>query len=335
MADQVIESVVSYEGKHAKELFFTPVISLELWNRQGVKIIDDIQSRLKIYFSGKLDKVTKKRDGCGNTYSGDGVAITNRNIDVTDMEVFLKQCSDVFDQTIYEAAKKKGVEINDLEGTEIEAIAIKLIEDAMTRDLIRQSWFNDTSLTGNADYNAYDGWFKLIAAGIAATTITNLPIASMSTGQNAHDAIEAVYNAQSLAMKSQATESKVILVTRNIYDKYVDYLRGLGADATFNSTINGVGMAKFSGIEVIPMDIWTEYFTADFSSDLGNGRIVMVVKDEALMLGVDAESDYTVVQSWYSIDDDIQKFRVRYKVGPTLKYHEMIVVAGFPSGSSS
>lgn len=330
MAGQVVESVVQYEGKNARELFFAPVIALPSISGSGIKIVEDIQSRLYLYYSSKLDKITKKRDGCGNTLTGNGVDITRRPIDVTDMEAFLQQCADEFNQTIYETAKKKGVDINDLTDTEIEAILIQIVTDAVARDFARQIWFNDTTLVGNADYNAYNGLFYNITAAVAASTVVNTPISAMATGTDAYNTLLAVYNAQPLAMKSQPTASKRLLVSRNIYDLYVTYLSTInGSEASYTNVVNGVPTPTFLGVPVMAMDVWDEYFLADFPADFNNGRVVMHVIEQGLAVGIDATGDETRVQSWYSIDDDIQKFRVRYKIGTTLHYHEMLSVAGF------
>jgi hypothetical protein len=334
MADQIVESVATYEGKNAHELFFKPVLDNPAWAEMGIKVIQDIQSRLYIFFSSKLDKITKKRNGCGNEYTGDGVSITRRPIDVVDMNAMLKQCADEFNQTIYETAKKKGVEINDLTGTEIEKILIQILEPTIYRDLLRQTWFSDTA-SGDDDYNAYDGLFKLITAGVAGSTIVNNAIAAMTTPAHAYTALNTVWKAQPRVMKKTPKANKVFLVDRAIFDFYSDYLSTIGNDEqSHTNLVTGLDELKFKGVTVIAMDIWDEYFEADFDGELGNGRIVLAVKEEALIVGADAEGDYTKIQVWYDIDDDVTKFRARYKTGPTLKYHEMLSVAGFESASS-
>lgn len=336
MASQPVNSFETYEGKNAGEVFLKPVITTPAIADMGIKVIEDIQSKLYMNFATKLDKVTKKRVGCTSTVTGDGVAITRRAITVVDFEVYLEQCADVFDQTVYEAAKKKGVEINDLEGTDIENLLMEILTPTVYRDMLRIAWFGDTSLAGDTDYNAVDGFLELIEDGVTAATIANVVIASMTTGQHAHDELKAVWLNQKNAMKAVSNKDKVFLVDRNIFELYGTFLSTLGTDEISHSNlVNGQEVLKFQGIPVIPMDIWTEYFEADFPNGLGNGRIILAVKDEALVLGVDASSDYTQVKFWYDINDDVNKTRVRYKMGPTLKHHDFLSVAGFGASSNS
>ena len=332
MANQLVESVVQYEGKSARDLFFAPVISLQNFKDQGIRIFEDIQSKLWLYYSGKLDKVTKLRSGCGWVATGNGVNIIRKDIPVADMQIQLEQCADEFNQTLWETAKKKGVEINDLTDTEIEAILIQIVTDALSRDLQRQIWFSDTSLVGNNDYNAYDGLFKSIAAGVAGSTVANVAINAMANGTDAYNALLAVYSNQPLEMKGQP--NKKFLITRNIYDLYVTYLSTLnGSEVSYTNVVNGVPTPTFRGIPVVAMDIWDEYFTADFSSDFGNGRIILHVAEQALIVGMDATSDSTQVASWYDLKEDMQYFRCRYKVGTRLHYDEYLSVAGFGANS--
>lgn len=334
MAD-AIDNVVTYEGKQASEIFKLPFVENPTLTAQGVKVINDIQSKLYLYYSTKLSKITKKRTGCGNTETGEGAIIDRELIEVTDMNIFLPQCADKFNGTILEFAKKKGVEINDLSDTEIDKFIADLIIEAAAEDYLRQQWFGDTSLIGDDDYSAYDGHFVNITAGVAAADIVNNSIAAMTTGQHAHDALLAVYEDQPRVMKRTPKANRVFLVTENIFELYESYLSALnGSEVSYKNTTDGLDTLKFRGIDVIKMDLWDQVFEEDFPSDFGNGRIVLHVKEEALIVGLDAEGDETKIESWYSKDDDVQKYRVRYKVGTKIKFNEMMSVAGFEAASS-
>jgi hypothetical protein len=332
----IVETFDPYEGKDAGEVFFAPVVEHPTWSTVGVNVLADIQSRLFIYFAGRMRKITKKRTGCGSNITGVGVNVRREPIDVDDLEIMLPQCADIFSKTIYETAKKKGVEINDLTDTEIEDLLKKIVEPAILDDMIRIAWLSDKSLVADGDYNQTDGLFKRIIAGISGGTIVNLPIAAMATPADAVAAIVSVYEAQPLEMIGVSPDQKRILVDRRIYQLYERALATLGTDELSHvNMVNGVKTVAYMGVPIIPMDTWTQNLTADFPGELGNGRIVMHVADEALFIGVDAEGDETIIDFWYEKKDDLNYLRVRYKLGTKLKYHDYIVTAGFAAGSGS
>lgn len=334
---EAIESFVTYEGKQATEIFKEPFVKNPDLAAQGIKVISDVQNKLYLYFSSKLEKITKKRDGCGNVITGEGLAVTRRLITVTDMMIYLPQCADIFANTIKEAALKKGVDINNLSDTELDKFIIEHIVEASASDYFIQMWFGDEAITDPDNfYNVYDGFFVQIVAGVVANTIVNQTISAMTTPTHAYNAIKAVWDAQPAAMKSMPAKDKPIKVDSTIYNLYVAYLSTLnGSEIAYNNLVNGVPTPMFMGSPVVEMVTWTTVFTADSAlvGALGNGRIVMSVNDEALVIALDVTGDDTVVRSWYSLDDDLQKYKVQYKVGPTLKYHEMLSVAGFEVAS--
>jgi hypothetical protein len=336
---EAIESFVKYEGPQATEIFKEPFVKNPTLAEQGIKVIPGIQNKLYLYFSSKLEKITKKRDGCGNIITGNGIAVTRRLIEVTDMNIYLEQCADIFANTIKEAALKKGVDLQNLTDTELDKFIIDTIVEGAANDYFVQMWFADEAISDPDDfYNVYDGFFVQIVAGVVGGTIANVPIAAMTTPAHAHDAIKDVWNNQPAPMKSLPAKDKPIKVDSAIYNLYVEFLSTLnGSESSYNNLVNGVQKPAYMGSPVVEMVNWTTVFTADSDlvGALGNGRIVMSVNDEALVIGLDAEGHEALVKSWFSNDDDVQKYKVQYKVGPTLKYHEMLSVVGFEVESES
>lgn len=334
MPSTPINSVVTYEGKLAKDLFFAPIINLPGIAEVGIKVIEDIQSRLYVFYNSKLDKVTKANPGCSSSVTGTGTAITRELIQVTDLELFLSECYTVFDQTLYETARKKGVEIADLTGTEIETLMRDTLLPTIERDMQRIMWLADTANVGDTNYSMLDGFFVKITAAVTAGTVENVTTATVTTPALAFDVLNRVYLNQKLVMKSQPLNSKLFLVTQDVYENYVQYLSTLGTDEISHTNLtNGITAVKFMGIPVVPMALWTEYLSADFSSD-DQSRVILLVKDEALILGVDASSDTTMVDIWYEKKDKLNYTRVDYKLGTKIKHTEFLSVANFGANSN-
>lgn len=325
-----VNTFSQYDGKHAKEVLFYPVINSPTFNKTGVKVIEDIQSRLYIYRSTPLDKITLKRDNCGLPSNSNGsFDINNTPIDVVNMQAYVEQCADVFNKTIYETALKKGVDINDLTDTEVEEVIQTIMATTVERDLHRILWFGDNTLL-DINYNAFDGWFKKIGVFVVGNMIVNHAITAMATGTDAYNALLAVHNNQPRSLKAVPNEEKRILVTRNIYDLYTTYLSTLnGSEAAYFNVVNGIQTVTFKGIPVVVMDIWDEYFLSDFPNDFNNGRIILHHAQNSLYAAMDASSDTTTFKTWYSLDDDKYKMLCRYKAGAELGYPVNFSVAGF------
>lgn len=329
-----VDSFVAFEGKQATEIFKLPFVTDPSLAAQGIRVINDVQSRLYLYYTSKLRKITTKRVGCGNSPTGTGVTVDRELIQVTDMHIYLDQCSDTFNQTILEGALKKGVEITDLTNTEIDRLIADAVLEGGQSDYFIQMWFSDVSLVGDAFYGNYEGFFKHIQAAVTATTIVNQAIGAMAVAADAYNTLLAVFNAQVIEMKAAPVATKQILVTRNIYDLYIQHLSTLnGSEIAYTTLVNGIATPTFMGVKVIVMDHWDSTFAADFAGDFGNGRVVMNVSDETLIIALDTVGEETLIDSWYSKDDQVQKYNVKYKVGTILKFEEMFSVAGFSVGA--
>ena len=334
MPSTPINTVVTYEGKLAKDLYFAPIINNIALTDQGLKMIEDIQSRLYVFYNSKLDKVTKANPGCSSSVTGTGTAITRELIQVTDLEIYLSQCYTVFDQTLYEAARKKGKDIADLTGTEIETLMRDTIMPTIERDFQRILWLADTSNVGDTDYSMLDGLFVKITAAVTAGDVENVTTAAVTTPALAFDVLNRVYLNQKLVMKAQPLNSKVFLVTQDVYENYVQYLSTLGTDEiSHTNLVSGISAVKFMGIPVIPMPLWTDYLAADFPSE-DQSRVILLVKEEALIVGMDASSDTTNVEIWYEKKDKLNYTRVDYKLGTFIKHTEYLSVANFGNNSN-
>lgn len=325
-----ISSFQQFDIKHAKEVLFYPVITSPTFAKTGVKVIEDIQSRLVIYESTKFDKVTRKRNGCGLPNSSNSFFdVIAKAIEVVDMQAYIEQCADVFYSTIYETSLKKGVDINDLTDTDIEELIQGNMASTVERDLHRILWFGDNTLN-NQNYNAFDGWFKRIRFLVSLSSIPNYTISAMTQPSDAYNALLNVYKNQLRSLKSVPNEQKKFLVTRNIYDLYTTYLSTLnGSESAYFNIVNGIQAPTFMGIPVIVMDIWDEYFLADFTNSFNNGRIILHHSENSLYAGMDASSDATTFKAWYSLDDDKYKMLCRYKAGTELGFSENLSVGGF------
>ena len=108
----------TYNGKEfLTELFYKP--------QEGGQDIFDIYKVMQVvdktnlYLPAILSKILRKYTTCGFSQQG-SLAISDRTISVTKVKSNLEECEDAFDNTVFEEAIKRGVDIDNLEGTFLE-----------------------------------------------------------------------------------------------------------------------------------------------------------------------------------------------------------------------
>ena len=172
MANFITHSI-TFPGKENYDKILKPLfIGKSPFETQGVRIMPNVQSIMKLNYWGAVTKVLK---AYAKGFSpATGSTLTQRSISVYQMKAEIAQDANAFYQTIYEQLLAKGVDWNDLSkaGGALQQTIIDIFMNALKSDVYRQFWLNDedketvTSVyysgTDDADYNAYDGMWKII-----------------------------------------------------------------------------------------------------------------------------------------------------------------------------
>lgn len=333
MAGQPIEIFPKYEGKISREIWEPLLINNPTLKDQGIKTIADIRSKLIVYYTEQLRYITKKWITCGSEATGNGVEVTQEDIAVTPMRIDLSQCFGIFNQTILEFATKNGYDVNNMEGTEIGEMIMKMIVEGAFWDLLRQIWFGDTASV-NDYFSPYDGYFKRIRATVLAGTTPNVPIANaaaVDTPTEVYNLLLAVVNNRERVMSSFDKKAQQLLVTGDIYDLYETYLSTLnGSETAYYHVVNGIETPMIKGFPVIKQNIWDEIRDGNpaIKAESPYGIVIMTTDDQSLILGVDAEDDWAQVKAWFEVKDEKNYWRVRYFAGTFIKYPDMLSTAG-------
>lgn len=337
-----VTSMTTYTGKQSefRELVMKKLEGFLGLNELGFQIIEDIQSNKIMYKDSYMDKITKKRTGCNNTSTGTGVAISSFTLAVTDMQAQLEQCADVFDATIAEILRKKGADINNLTGTEIESYILERVADAAARDIYRIVFLGDTTLT-NSDYTAFDGIFKKLKAGALAGDGTVQVSSTISDASLAVGSIVATLDtyidAQPYELKFAPDADKRFYVTDTVYSAYERYLSSTqfsGVGAQRDALVNGIPTLSYRGIPFVNLKVISKYIMQDFSTTsppsvgTDDNRIILTLPDNHY-LATDTMTDSAKVQMWYEPVEDTNFTRLRYKLGYNYAFGELNVFGGF------
>lgn len=334
LAMAVLTDVVEYEGDDAG-FFLKPVTENPLITQMGFEIIDDVVNNKYIYLNTEIDKITKKRVGCGWTTTGDGATIYRKLINPVDLQVQLEQCADVFDDTVFRKQLKRGVDVNDLTGTEIEALLLSFVEPVITRDALRILWLADTALA-STDYSMMDGIYKKLAAGVISDDIIDagaLTSTSINTS-NIITTLRAIVDGADRKLRQVPTNQKALYVTENVWNGYKAWMQdNAQLESSKQQTINGVLELFFDGIQLIKLSFVDEYLAADFVTGSPAAitdpiRIVYMKKDNIVVV-LDTVSRYNEVKFWYLDKEDTNYMRARYMMQVEYKYPELVTIAGF------
>lgn len=323
----LITSVASYTGKQAEfqETFVLKLAQNTLLSALGFRIEQDIQSSKTFYKTGRLNKITKKAVDCNTGDTATGVAISSVVLSVTQMEAELSQCKSVFESSIYEAALKKGYDVYNLEGTQIQELMLEIFGDAVANDLYRQIFLNDTTLT-NSDYTAYDGIFKKLKAGYLAADGTTRVAASISNtdinSANIVATLDSYVNAQKSPLKYNVSNSeKRFYVTDPIYRAWESKLTEIGSlESSKTQLIDGIDALKFRGIPMVNLTQIDEYILQDFSttspqSSATDDNRIILTNPQNHLIGTDLLTSTANAEFWYERKDKKNYCRLGYRAG--------------------
>lgn len=248
---------------------------------------------------------------CTVTASGD-VTFTQRNITVKPITYFdtfcIKTLIGKWTQTQLAAGSNAETETMPFE-EQITGTILKRIQEV---DEV-QDWLGDTA-NGSVYLNKYDGLIKIIDAAAGVIEGNTESVTSITSGGsgNATDVINDMINARSKEMKTK--EGQVLFCGYDVFDKYVDTLR---AKNLFN--VDATSWENYS------MKVPGKNVTLVGVAGLDGTNRMFLGTTENFFLGFDLEGDEEQFKLWYSEDDDLVKYRVKYKRGLQVAYPTEIV----------
>ena len=256
----------TWDGITATDLIYKPsVITPEI--QSIFTVVEGVKSKKQLYLPANLEKIVKANQGCSRTASG-SATISNRTLEVAELQVFIEQCYTEFSETVFEEALKSGIDKADITGTFIENVIMTLVKDALIRDNFRIISFGDTG-SGNADYNMLDGLWPTLIDGVATYCVDRIGSALGSGTLSADTALtylKAHYEGANIILKQQPVDKRKFYVTGSVYENLMSSYesKSSGSDAQLNLLINGTtGAMKYRGIEVVPVYAWDAALDAD------------------------------------------------------------------------
>lgn len=329
----ILTTAVQYGGKAATDglrskLIFGPILAAISFAALGYDVREDIQSSEPMYKIVPSDKITRKATTCGwNPYGKLGDLI-DENISVVKLKIEQEQCAMDFDGKILQAVKKRGFDRENLTDTEFANILEDIAQPIIARDLRRIISLADTANV-SPDYNMLDGKWKKIMAGVGNGSIkktADLPDAGNITPAQAAAALMSVHFDAPIELQTMDANDTIKVVTRSVYNAYLQHLASNNAlESSWSLAQNGTKTLMHFGVELVPEDEVDRYVAADFAG--ANPHRIYYTAKNNVTVATDLESDFTTIRFWYDETEEMNRFRVNYKLGVSLGWAELFSVA--------
>jgi len=323
----------TYGGANLNEIFYEPVFrSDDIMS--NYRVIPNVKHKMNVYTSAALKNIVQPYTACAGT-SQDPVVqfdIDNKTITAGRCRVALEQCTDEFFGTYIEEMYRNGVDVMNLEGTQLADAIVNRAVKGIGSDVVRLAWGGDSSTT---NYTAFDGWMKLMGAQ-APVVSARVTVAGVETAPLAGEAIDLLrkmYDQAPANLQQIPSSEKKFFVTPKIFNAYLANLEGNTADLGIVNTVDGYQRVSFRGVQVVPMYEWDTILAATnptiFNVTIGgtatnfsNGACY--VATENLIIGSDVSDPEGSFKVFYDDLEEKMFFRGYFKLGVQYLYDSLV-----------
>jgi hypothetical protein len=283
---------------------------------------------MNVYTSAALTKIVQPYTACSATSGSTQFNIDDKVITAGRCRVALEQCTDEFFGTYIEEMYRSGVDVMNLEGTQLADAIVNRAVKGIGQDVVRLAWGGDSA---TANYTAFDGWMKLMGAD-ATVLAARTEYGGVEAAPTAADAIGLLRNMYDTApanLQQVPASDKKMFVTPKIFNAYLANLEGSSADLAIVNTVDGYTRVSFRGVQVVPMYEW-DTILADTNptifekggTNYTNGACYCAV--ENLILGSDVTDPEGSFKVFYDDLEEKMFFRGYFKLGVQFLYSSLV-----------
>ncbi len=318
----------TYSGANLNEIFYEPVFRSDDIMR-NYRVLPNVKHKMNVFTSAALTKIVQKYTGCSATSGSTQFDIDEKTITAGRMRVALEQCTDEFFGTYIEEMYRNGVDVMNLEGTQLADAIVNRAVKGIAQDVVRLAWGGDDS---TANYQGVTGWMKLMgdnATVEAAKSTVTVVNPAAPTAAEAISLIRKAYDAAPAALQQVPASDKKIFVTPKTYNAYLSNLEGTSADLAITNQQDGLLVVKFRGVELVPMYEW-DTILADLNPTImksgthegTEGLCYCAV--ENLIIGSDVTDPEGSFKVFYDDLEEKMFFRGYFKLGVQFLYPSLV-----------
>jgi hypothetical protein len=330
MANVANNSIAAtYGGAQLNEILYEPVFrSDDIMS--NYRVIPNVKHKMNVYTSAALTKIVDAYTTCSSSSGSVQFDVDDKVITAGRCRVALEQCTDEFFGTYIEEMYRSGVDVMNIEGTQLADAIVNRAVRGIQSDVVRLAWGGDIS-GAVSGYTAFDGWMDLMAADatVLAARDTLASVAAIPTAAETMTGLVTVYNGAPAALQQVPASEKKMFVTPQVYNRYLEELENNGANLGLVNLQDGVPKAHFRGVEVVPMYEWDTIVsdTDPIIFTIGiNGRtngICYCAKDN-LIIGSDTTDPSSEFKVFYDDLEEKMFLRAYFKLGVQFLYPSLV-----------
>jgi len=326
MANVANNSIAAtYGGAQLNEIFYEPVFRSDDIMR-NYRVIPNVKHKMNVYTSAALTKIVEPYAGCSATSGSTQFDIDDKVITAGRCRVALEQCTDEFFGTYIEEMYRSGVDVMNIEGTQLSDAIVNRAVKGIASDVVRLAWGGDVA-GAVAGYTAFDGWMELMKA---ETVIEYAGTPAAPTAADAIGLIRNVYDQAPAALQQVPAGDKKIFVTPKVFNAYLANLEGSSADLAIVNQVDGMRRVMFRGVELVPMYEWDtiltdtnpDLFITAAAANVNNGVCYCAV--ENLIIGSDVTDPEGSFKVFYDDLEEKMFFRGYFKLGVQYLYSSLV-----------
>ena len=292
-----------------------------------------------IFFNNNIDKITGAKSSCGWSFKGDMATFTKKTLTPIELQASVEQCYTVLLKKLFGDKLPAGARRGELTPEVIDFMTTQQ-SYGFNRDLLSILFLGNDALAADDYYSLMDGIYQELLNGVAAvdgTVDAGAITASDLSTANFFTTMNAVYNAQTRALKSLDNSQKIWIWTDAVYEKYLNYLEVATQNTAgliqTNYVTDGLYATNFKGIKIVVPKIVDERLETDFLTGSPAAaedpyRVILTNPKNHIVL-LDAENGFANADVFYDkLTDKV------YAVGSVLMdyqygYGDQNVIAGF------
>ena len=328
MANVALNSIpaANYAGANLNEIFYEPVFRSDDLMR-NYRVIPNVKHIMNVFTAASLTKIVESYDGCSATSGANQFSVSDKVLTAGRCRVALEQCSKEFFGTFIEESYRNGVDVMNVEGTQLGDAIVNRAVAGIASDVVRLAWGGDIA-GAVAGYTAFDGWMELMKAETVLEQAGVAPANPLS--QEALNLIMKVYDGAPAALQQVAPADKKMFVTPKLYNAYLQNLEGNGADLAIVNRVDASPRVSFRGVELVAMYEWDtiltdtnpDLFQSAAGVDLNQG--VCYVAVDNLIIGSDVTDPEGSFKVFYDDLEEKMFFRGYFKLGVQYLYSSLV-----------
>jgi len=330
MANVATNSIAAtYGGAQLNEIFYEPVFRSDDIMR-NYRVIPNVKHKMNVYTSAALTKIVRKQAGCSAGNEAGTFNVDDKVITAGRMRVALSQCTDEFYGTYIEEMYRSGVDVNNIEGTQLADAIVNRAVNGIAQDVVRLAWGGDTA-SGSSDYNQMDGWMKLVGSGTPLSSRTEISAVAPTapTAAEALSLLRTMYDSAPAALQQVPAADKKIFVSPKTYNSYLQNLEGTSADLAITNQQDGLLVVKFRGVELVPMYEWDTILADTDPAMFLRGGVngtegACYCAVENLIVGSDVTDPEGSFKVFYDDLEEKMFFRGYFKLGVQFLYPSLV-----------